>query len=109
MTTIPRAVPQPAPTTGGTSLHLFAWSFRHVHLDGLAGRVEYAQLLNDASEIRTIVDDPKVQAQNTTMPGVEGALTLQLPVQHPDVLVPVIKLFLREQARGGSGEGGGKA
>ena len=30
-------------------LHLFAWPFRHVHLDNLAGRVEYGQLLNDAS------------------------------------------------------------
>ena len=32
-------------------LHLFAWPFRHVHLPGLAGKVEYAQLLNDASEV----------------------------------------------------------
>ncbi len=77
-------------------LHLFAWPFRHVHLDGLADRVEYAQLLNDASEIRMIVNDPKQQAQNTTMAGTAGTLTLQLPVQRPDVLVPVIELFLRE-------------
>ena len=50
-------------------LHLFAWPFRHVHLDGLAGRVEYAQLLNDASEIKSLVIDPHQQAQNTTMGG----------------------------------------
>ena len=77
-------------------LHLFAWPFRHVHLDGLANRVEYAQLLNDASEIRIVPIDPNQQAQNTTMGGVGAdTLTLQLPVQKPPVTVPVIELFLK--------------
>lgn len=77
-------------------LHLFAWPFRHLHLDGLAGRVEYAQLLNDASEIKMHVIDPAQQAQNTAMSGTPGALTLELPVQKPDVAVPVVELFLKE-------------
>ncbi len=78
-------------------LHLFAWPFRHVHLDGLAGRVEYAQLLNDASEIKMIAIDPHQQAQNTTMGGLgAGTLTLELPIRKPDVTVPVIELFLKE-------------
>lgn len=76
-------------------LHLFAWPFGHVHLPGLAGQVEYAQLLHDGSEIKRIEIDPHQQAQNTTMSGMEGALTLQLPVQKPDVVVPVVELFLR--------------
>ena len=42
--------------------------FKHVHLEGLAGR--YAQLLNDASEIVTRVIDPDQRAQNTTMGGI---------------------------------------
>lgn len=76
-------------------LHLFAWPFKHVHLEGLAGRVEYAQLLNDASEIRRQVIDPRQQGQNTTLGGLSaGTLTLELPVQRPDVAVPVIELFL---------------
>ena len=76
-------------------LHLFAWPFRHVHLDNLAGRVEYAQLLNDASEIPMQVVDPAQQAQNTAMGGLTaGTLTLELPVQRPPVAVPVIELFL---------------
>jgi alpha-L-fucosidase len=79
-------------------LHLFAWPFRHVHLAGLAGRVEYAQLLNDASEINMSVIDPAQQAQNTTMGGLPpGTLTLELPVQPPPVTVPVVELFLRER------------
>ncbi|MBN1346774.1 MAG: alpha-L-fucosidase [Phycisphaerae bacterium] len=76
-------------------LHLFAWPFRHVHLDGLAGKVAFAQLLNDASEVRRIEIDPHQQAQNTTMSGQSGALTLELPVQRPDVAVPVVELFLK--------------
>jgi alpha-L-fucosidase len=76
-------------------LHLFAWPFRHVHLDGLAGRVAYTQLLNDGSEIKMLTVDPHQQAQNTTLGGLpSGTLTLELPIQRPSVAVPVIELFL---------------
>jgi alpha-L-fucosidase len=61
---------------------VFAWPFRHLHLDGYAGKVEYAQLLNDASEIPFTED-------------AGGTLTLSLPVIKPDTPVPVIELFLR--------------
>jgi alpha-L-fucosidase len=64
-------------------LHLFSWPFRHLHLDGLAGRVAYAQFLHDASEVRWHERADK------------GGLTVELPVQRPDVLVPVVELFLR--------------
>jgi hypothetical protein len=51
------------PDTRRLYLHLFAWPFRHVHLEGLAGKVEYAQLLNDASEIKMTVIDPQQQIE----------------------------------------------
>ena len=35
-------------------LHLFAWPHHEVHLPGLAGRVQYAQFLHDASEVRAV-------------------------------------------------------
>lgn len=76
-------------------LHLFSWPYRHVHLPGLAGKVAYAQLLNDASEIPTTIIDPAQEAQTIIMSGTPGALTLELPVQKPDVAVPVIELFLK--------------
>jgi alpha-L-fucosidase len=80
-------------------LHLFEWPFKHVHLEALADRVEYAQLLNDASEIRMRVIDPNQQAQNTTMGGIPpGTLTLELPVQKPPVCVPVVELYLKERS-----------
>jgi alpha-L-fucosidase len=77
-------------------VHVFAWPFRHLHLAGLADRVEYAQLLHDGSEIPMEAADPTRRAQNTTMGGLpDGTLTLTLPVQRPDVAVPVVELFLR--------------
>jgi alpha-L-fucosidase len=77
-------------------LHLFAWPFRHVHLEGLAGKVAYAQLLNDASEVQMLEIDPNAAAQTVHMSGREGVLTLELSVQKPDVVVPVVELFLKE-------------
>jgi len=79
-------------------LHLLHWPYRHVHLEGLAGRVAYAQLLNDASEVRMLELDPQQPAQNITMSGQAGVLTLELPVLKPNVTVPVIELFLKEDA-----------
>jgi len=76
-------------------LHILAWPYRHVHLDGLAGKVKYAQLLNDGSEVKMKEIDPHTQAQNTQMRGSAGALTLELPLVKPDVTVPVIELFLK--------------
>lgn len=77
-------------------LHLFNWPFRHVHLPGLGPRVAYAQLLNDASEVGMSVVDPKQAANNTIMGGLGAdVLTLKLPVQRPDVTVPVVELFLK--------------
>lgn len=65
-------------------VHVFSWPFKHLHMEGMAGKVEYAQLLNDASEIRM------QESQDT------GVLTLELPIQRPNVIVPVIELFLKE-------------
>jgi len=58
----------------------------------MAGRVEYAQLLNDASEIRMTTPAPH---ENLGFARAPGTLTLELPVQKPDVTVPVVELFLK--------------
>ena len=71
-------------------LHVFAWPFRHIHLDGLAGRVEYAQLLHDASEIK-IAKFERPEERGLCA----DTLTLEIPVRKPDVVVPVIELFLK--------------
>jgi alpha-L-fucosidase len=75
-------------------LHVFAWPMRHLHLPGIADRLRYAQFLHDASEIDVTVHNTG-RAQNTTMAGLPaGTATLDLPVQQPNVEVPVIELFL---------------
>lgn len=80
-------------------VHLFAWPFEYVHLPDLAGKVEYAQLLNDASEVFLRELDPAQQAMNMTPGGQPpGTLTIKLPVQKPDVAVPVLELFLKPSA-----------
>jgi alpha-L-fucosidase len=77
-------------------LHIFSWPFRHIHLGGLANRIEYAQFLNDASEVKLIEHDPSRVAYLTGMGTTPGAVILELPVQKPDVVVPVVELFLKE-------------
>lgn len=76
-------------------LHLFGWPFRHVHLPGLAGRVKYAQLLHDASEVRWREYAGVETDSNVGLKGIpQGTVTLELPVQRPDELVPVVEIFL---------------
>ncbi len=74
-------------------LHIFSWPFRHIHIDRLSGKVEYAQLLNDASEIAIL--EPGGEASHVTPNVGEDSLTLEVPVAKPNVVVPVIELFLR--------------
>ena len=68
-------------------VHAFAWPFRHLHIDngdtndGLLQRIEYAQLLNDASEVKYSIH--------------ENTLTFELPIVKPNVTVPVIEIFLK--------------
>lgn len=81
------------PETNRLYVHVFAWPFVQLHLDGMKDLVEYAQLLNDASEVRI----KKMTPQQMTMESgfEEDTLTLSLPVKKPDVTVPVIELFLK--------------
>jgi alpha-L-fucosidase len=59
--------------------------------------VEYAQLLNDASEVKMFTVDPHQQAQNTTMAGgTADTLILELPLAKPRTAVPVVELYLKD-------------
>lgn len=73
-------------------VHIYNWPNQYLLLDGLRGKVKYAQLLNDASEVQW----PAEGADTHFMPpGGETTLTLLLPVKKPDVVVPVIELILK--------------
>lgn len=77
-------------------VHIFNWPLRHIHLDGFAGRVEYAQFLHDGSEVKFRDADPNAVAQNTEMAEEAGTTILEIPFRRPDITVPVIELFLKD-------------
>jgi len=60
-------------------LHILHWPIQDLHLDGFAGKVAYAQLLHDASEVAMTTHG--------------DTLTLRLPVIKPNVPVPVVELY----------------
>lgn len=79
------------PTTRRLYLHLFAYPYKMLHLDGLADKVEYAQFLHDASEIKMGLD-----AWHAHQIGSDAhTLNLMIPQTRPNVAVPVIEMYLK--------------
>ncbi len=85
------------PKTNRLYLHLFAWPFKQIHLADFSGLVEYAQLLDDASEIRMVEGEKRLTMEAGAFDEGRPAnmLTLQLPVKKPKAAIPVIELFLK--------------
>ncbi len=83
------------PDTSRLYVHVFAWPFVHLHLPGFAGKVAYAQLLHDASEVKMHEAGPSGLYGAAPTSSEAGLLTLELPVRRPEVTVPVVELFLR--------------
>lgn len=99
-TAAPEDIPTPQnclltfnPKTNRLYVHVLTWPMRYLHLDGLAGKVKYAQLLNDASEI-TFSNRKGAWMSDSNITELQ-TLTLNIPTQKPDVVVPVIELFLK--------------
>lgn len=76
-------------------IHLFAYPFEHLEINGLAGKVEYAQFLHDGSEVT--MTEGKVDHFSEGASSSDDLLVLNLPPVKPDILVPVIELFLKER------------
>jgi alpha-L-fucosidase len=80
------------PLTRRIYVHLLAWPYKHLHLDGtFHEQVEYAQLLHDASEVAMRMDEWHSKQMNLEKP----TLTLTLPQREPEPVIPVIELFLK--------------
>jgi alpha-L-fucosidase len=73
-------------------IHVLEWPFKSLHLPGYKGKFKYAQLLNDGSEIKFTTNTQ--EGSHTTENSRAEDVILNLPVQRPDVEVPVIELFL---------------
>ncbi len=80
------------PATRRLYVHVLAWPFRHLFMGGLKGRVKYAQLLNDASEVRLRETQQMMGASSEQD---SDTLIADLPIKKPNVTYPVIELFLK--------------
>ncbi|MDO5418218.1 MAG: alpha-L-fucosidase [Lachnospiraceae bacterium] len=79
----------------GTRLyvHLFQYPFAFLELPGLAGKVDYAQFLHDGSEL--LYTENSVRHFSIGRTEADNLLVIELPAVKPDVVVPVIELFLK--------------
>jgi alpha-L-fucosidase len=73
-------------------LHAFSWPYKTIYCPGLRGKIEYAQLLNDGSEIQ---QPSQAFFDHHMADDTEDTLVLEIPVQEPPVAVPVIEMVLR--------------
>lgn len=72
-------------------VHVFACPFKHLHLPGLGGKVEFARFLHDGSEVPLTGSEWEMR-QLTLQPDEQ---LLFLPIKKADVIVPVIELTLK--------------
>jgi alpha-L-fucosidase len=72
------------PDTKRLYVHLLAYPLGTVILPNMADKVKYVQFLHDASEIKFSTSEES-----------PNDLVLSLPVQKPDVLIPVMEVFLK--------------
>lgn len=82
------------PDTKRLYVHLLQWPFKTLYLPGYKGKVKYAQFLHDGSEIKYTARSSASHASHTTVTAGENDLIVNLPVQKPNVEIPVIELFL---------------
>ncbi|MDR3253256.1 MAG: alpha-L-fucosidase [Tannerella sp.] len=69
------------PTSNRLYIHLLDYPLQNLVLPGYAGRIKYAQLLHDASEVRFRESD--------------GNVNISLPVIKPNYEIPVVEIFLK--------------
>lgn len=84
------------PKTHRLYIHILEWPFKSLHIKNMKGKIQYAQLLNDDSELRY-----RTQTQGTgNMAELSGEndVIISLPVNKPNVEVPVIELILNQDS-----------
>ncbi len=73
-------------------IHLLDWPLEQITLEGYAGKIRYAQLLNDASEVKMSTQKETTWISEESK---KDDIVLTLPVNKPNVEIPVVELFLR--------------
>jgi alpha-L-fucosidase len=82
------------PQTRRIYLHLFAWPYKNVYIEGMPP-VAYAQLLHDGSEVamRGLEEWQKTRAE---ICGISStALAITLPQKPPQTVIPVVEFMLK--------------
>jgi len=81
------------PKTNCLYVHLLVYPLQNFLMPGFAGKVKYTQFLHDASEIKIGKTSGAWGKEN-----VNGKdINLQLPVNKPNIEIPVIELFLEDK------------
>jgi alpha-L-fucosidase len=79
------------PKTNRLYIHLLEYPLQNFELKGYKGKIEYAQFLHDASEIKITAPKGHWLKEDTG----DNDINLNLPVIKPDVEIPVIELYLK--------------
>lgn len=79
------------PETNRLYIHLIDYPITNFRLPGMKGKVKYAQFLHDASELA--ITEPYGHHRQGDI-ATENDLNLRLPVNKPNVEIPVIELIL---------------
>lgn len=96
------AVPEGCRLTQSTDgkrlyVHVFEYPYKHLKLSGYAGKIDYAQFLHDGSELEFAsaaeLADPN--GFSDFLDNKDNAVVIKLPDVKPDVIVPVIEIFLK--------------
>lgn len=74
-------------------IHLMEYPFAFLEMHGMAGKIEYAQFLHDASEILFTEKSPNHFSEGRTQS--DDLVVFSLPPVKPDVIDPVIEVFLK--------------
>ena len=75
-------------------IHLLSYPFFSLVMGNMAGKVEYAQFLHDGSEVIFSEGKPADMIGDHYLE-MDGPVYFRLPTVQPDVLVPVLEVFLK--------------
>ena len=81
------------PQTNRLFLHLLNWPVEQLTLKGFGDKVKYAQFLFDGSEVKFTKPKKSITFQEEEN---KNDLILELPINKPNLEIPVIELFLKE-------------
>ncbi len=75
-------------------IHLLSYPFFCCVMPNMAGKIKYAQFLHDGSEIK-ISEERPIDMIGSHYLDMSGPVYFRLPTVQPDMLVPVIEVFLK--------------